>query len=331
MRPAVAIPFAAACLLLARVSVAEPSTVETIALPGGPPVGMDYLALDAAHRRRWVPAGNTGKIDVIDLATRKVSAIDGFATIDSPRPGRPRMGPSSATVAGDTVWVGNRGDNQICGFDAVTLAKKSCIKLAAMPDGVQYVATTRELWVTTPREGTLTIAATGGGAPASIKLPGEPEGYALDADRFYTNLEDKDRTLTIDVKTRKIIADWPAGCGSEGPRGLAVDGKRRLLFVACTDGVVTHDLAKNGAIVQRATTGKGVDNIDYLPARALLFVASREDGKLTTFKVEEGGKLAPARAVATRPGARNAVVDPDGNAYVADSTGGTIVLVPAAR
>jgi hypothetical protein len=289
---------------------------------------MDYLALDAAHHRLWVPAGNTARTDVIDLSTRRLTPIDGFVTSESSRAGRPRMGPSSATVAGDTVWVGNRGDNQICGFDAVTLAKKSCFKLSSMPDGLQYVGTTRELWATTPRDGTLTIVPTGGGPLAAIKLPGEPEGYALDADHFYTNLENKDRTLAIDVKTRKIVADWPAGCGADGPRGLALDGKRHLLFVACTDGVVVHDLAHDGAIVQRGKTGKGVDNIDYLPARGLLFVASREDGKLTTFKVEEGGKLSSWGAVTTRPGARNAVAGPDGTAYLTDSSGGTILVVP---
>jgi hypothetical protein len=103
------------------------------------------------------------------------------------------------------------------------------------------------------------------------------------------------------------------------------------LFVACTDGIVVHDLAHDGAIVQRATTGKGVDNIDYLPARALLFVASREDGKLNTFKVQEGGKLSPIVQAVTRPGARNAVVAPDGTAYIADSAGGTILVVPPPR
>src|SRR2546425_9491860 len=60
----------------------------TIALPGGPPVGMDYLAYDAAHKRVWVPAGNTGNIDVVDVATGKVTAIGGLATAPSKRPDR---------------------------------------------------------------------------------------------------------------------------------------------------------------------------------------------------------------------------------------------------
>src|SRR5437899_3053225 len=113
-----------------------------IALPGGPPVGMDYLAYDAAHQRVWVPAGNTGNIDVVDTATGKVTAISGLPTAPSTRPGRPRMGPSSASVGDGVVWVGNRADDQICGYDAATLQKKSCVKLPSMPDGVQWVGAT---------------------------------------------------------------------------------------------------------------------------------------------------------------------------------------------
>src|SRR5689334_19250929 len=89
-----------------------------ITLPGGPPVGMDYLAYDAGHHRVWVPAGNTGKVDVVDTADGKVTPITGFATAPAPRADRPAMGPSSATVGDGVVWIGNRGDDQVCAFDA---------------------------------------------------------------------------------------------------------------------------------------------------------------------------------------------------------------------
>jgi DNA-binding beta-propeller fold protein YncE len=302
----------------------------TIALPGGPPVGMDYLAYDAAHQRVWVPAGNTGNVDVVDTATGKVTPIGGLPTAPHQRPGRPVTiwGPSSATVGDGVVWVGNRADHQVCAFDAATLAKKSCVKLPSMPDGVQWVGATRELWVTTPESGAITVAAADG-KTAEIKLPGSPEGYALDGARgiFYTNLEDKDRTLAIDIKTRKVIADWPAGCGADGPRGLALDGKRRQLYVACTDGALVLD--EKGKQLGRIKTGKGVDNLDYLAAKKLLYVASREDGQLTIAAAGDDGALKVVAQSPTAPGARNAVVDANGTAYVADSAGGRLIVVKA--
>ncbi len=279
-----------------------------------------------------MPAGNPGNVDVIDVPSGKVTPLGGFPTAPSPRPGRPNMGPSSAAVGDGVVWVGNRADKKVCAFDAKTLAKRACVELASSPDGLQYVASTRELWVTTPRDQSLTLVSAGSKTPASaatIKLEGLPEGYALDGARgvFYTNLEDKDKTLAIDVKTRKVVSTWAPGCGKEGPRGIAIDGARRLLLVACTDGVVTLDLAHDGKVVGRLKTGAGVDNIDYYAPKKLLYVASGRDGTLTVARVADGGALSEVATAPTAKGARNPVVDASGAAYVADSLGGRLIVV----
>jgi DNA-binding beta-propeller fold protein YncE len=241
------------------------------------------------------------------------------------------MGPSSATVGDGVVWVGNRGDNKLCPFDERTLKKGSCIQLSSMPDGVAYVTATHELWATTPQNQTLTIVDEKGVGTATVKVAGAPEGYAVDQKGavFYTNLEDKDQTLAIDVKTRKVVATWSPACGKEGPRGLAIDSARRLLIVACTDGAVTLDLAHEGKVLGRLKTGGGVDNIDYSPERKLLYVAAREDGTLTLASVADGGALSVVATIPTAKGARNAVVDSAGTAYVADSAGGKLIVVKA--
>ncbi len=162
----------------------------SVVLPGVAPIGMDYLAYDAANHRVWVPAGNSGNVDVVDTATGKVTSIGGFVTIASTRPGRPKMGPSSATVGDGVAWVGNRGDNTICSFDLRTLEKRTCVQLRAMPDGIQYVSSTHELWVTTPSTRELVVVDVAAKVPAvttSIKVAGAPEGYAVDIEHgvFY--------------------------------------------------------------------------------------------------------------------------------------------------
>src|SRR6185312_2988442 len=113
------------------------SLAASIALPGGPPVGMDYLAYDAANGRVWVPAGNTGNVDVIDVATGKVTPVGGFPTAPSTRPGRPNRGPSSAAVGDGQIWIGDRADDSVCAVDARTLARGRCIHLpfVACTDG----------------------------------------------------------------------------------------------------------------------------------------------------------------------------------------------------
>lgn len=306
----------------------------SIALPGGPPASMDYLAYDALNDRIWVPAGNTGKVDVIDAKTGKLTAIDGFATATiKAGDGSDRLvGPSSATVGDGVVYVGNRANSTVCAFDAKTLEKKGCVVLPSMPDGLAFVSTTSEVWVTTPKDDSITFldVKKKGEPKLAGKLSVEgPEGYAVDAARgiFYTNLEDLDRTVAVDVKTRKILATWNPACGKEGPRGLALDVQRRHLFVACAAGVVkTLDASKDGAVLGEVQTGVGLDNIDYLPSKHLVYAVARA-GTLTVADDDAKGKLAKVTSTDTAEGTRVVVVDAAGSAYVADGKGGRVIVI----
>src|SRR5262249_49108361 len=130
--------------------------------------------------------------------------------------------------------------------------KGTCGKLDSMPDGIAYVAKTKEVWVTTPRDKSIRILdAASLVQKAKLDFDGEPEGFAVDAKRgrFYTNLEDKDLTLAIDLASHKTVATWKPTCGVQGPHGLRVDADAGLLFVACSTKVETLDVQHDGAIV----------------------------------------------------------------------------------
>jgi DNA-binding beta-propeller fold protein YncE len=305
-----------------------------VPLPGATgPVSLDYLAIDRAAGRLWVPAGDTGSVDVLDTASGALSRVEGFKVVEREMKGRTRkLGPSSATVGDGVVYVGNRATSEVCAIDAKSLKLGSCFALTSAPDGLQYVAATHELWATTPHEHSLTILDAALKPSAKITVEGDPEGYAVDEGRgvFYTNLEDGDRTLVIDVRKKQVVATWKPGCGEAGPRGIAIDPKRGLVFVACTDHVVVLDAAHDGAILAKADTGAGVDNIDYVESRQELFVAAGKAAQLTIFQVGEKGAL---QAIATGPtaqGARSVVADAAGRAYVIDPTGGRILVLERA-
>ena len=300
-------------------------------LPDGPQrVGMDYLAFDPATSRVWVPAGNTGRVDVVDAKTKTVTAIEGFPTKTV---GDRTQGTSSATVGAGFVYVGNRANDQVCAIDSTTLKLAGCVALQSSPDGLAYVAATQEVWVTTPRATSLTILDVSvPGAPkakAVVALDGKPEGYGVDAvaGRFYTNLEDKNLTLAFDVKTRKEVARFSPGCGTQGPRGLALDTARQLLLVACTDRVVSLNLAQNGKRLSEIVTGEGVDNIDYAPALHRVYAASGKTSTLTIAEVQNDGTFVLHATAPTAAGARVVVVDTTGTAFVADSGGGRLLVV----
>ncbi len=318
-----------------------------IPLPGSTGVvHLDYLAADREAGRVWVPAGETGRVDVVDGRTGAVAAIEGFPTSEDEALGKKVVvGPTAVALGGGAAFIGNRGDGTICTIDERSLRRGSCLPvsaagLAESPDGLAYVAPTRELWATlgAPPIGIrpagpsiLVLDASDPGALAPkgrVDVGGAAEGYAVDASRgvFYTNLVDRDRTLAIDVRTRRIAATWEPGCGREGPRGLAVDTVRNLVFVACTDRVVALDGSRPGAVLGALETGRGVDNIDYLEPRRELFVAAAEAATLTVVRVGDGGSLTPVATGATARFARVVVADGDGRAYVADPAGGRILV-----
>jgi DNA-binding beta-propeller fold protein YncE len=315
-----------------------PYSVRKLPLPGGAnaPILMDYIAFDPGTGSVWAPAGNTGAVDVVDTSTGTVRQISGFPTAEMGTGERKRVvGPSSVTIGKGSVYVGNRGDSTVCAFDPRTLARGACHRLDSSPDGLAFVEPTKEVWVTTPRDKSVRVldAAT---LEEKAKLPfeGNPEGFAVDAahGRFYTNMEDKDQTLAIDLKTRKTVATWKSTCGADGPRGLRVDAAAGHLFVACTARVEVLDTAHGGAVLSSIDTGDGVDDLDYSPATHLLYVGAAKAGQLTIARVDPRGKLSLVAAVKTPVGARNPAVTDKGTVYLAHSAlgglGDLVVVEP---
>lgn len=309
-------------------------TTSTIALPGATADGvvMDYLLYDARTAALWVPAGNTGSVDVIATATSAVHRIEGFATAEVERRGAKRtVGPSVAALGpAGTNFIGNRGDSSICAVDETTLARGACGQLDAMPDGVIFAPSRNEVWVTTPRDRSVrvldaaTLAQT-----ALIKLDGAPEGFAVDATRgrFYTNLEDKDLTLAIDLASHATVATWHPACGEDGPHGIRLLEREGLLLVACDAKLEVLDVGHDGRIVSTLATGAGVDDLDYDPSTRRIFAGGAEAATLTIASLSPTGTLTAAATVPTAPGARNAVLGPAGRIYLAHSHPGEIVVV----
>jgi len=254
-----------AILILLTVTVAAAQqtgsqhyAVKPLPLPGANGLVMlDYFAYEHTSRRLWVPAGNTGSVDVIDTTTDKIERVEGFSVAQVELRGKLRsVGPSSVAIGDGVVYIGSRADSQICVIDARTLKRGECIEfappsagMAAAPDGLIYIAATRELWATSgaPPIGIpaadrsikiLSASRRANLTPAGkIPLPGSAEGYAVDNvhGRFYTNLEETGQTVAIDVRKHTVVSTWHS-CND--PSGVDVDSKRGFVFVACSDHVI---------------------------------------------------------------------------------------------
>jgi DNA-binding beta-propeller fold protein YncE len=317
-------------------------SVRTLPLPDNNAgnVSMDYIAYDSHTNSVWVPGGNTGAVDVVDAATGKVRQISDMPTREvEGRNGAKRvLGPTAVSIGEGVVYIGNRGDSTVCAFDSTSLARIACGHLDSTPDGVAYVAPTKEVWVTTPRDKSIRVLDSKTlDQKAKLTFDGNPEGYAVDAKRgrFYTNMEDKDQTLAIDLKTQKTIATWNPACGKDGPHGLGLDAAAGHLFVACSTLAEVMDVGHDGAVLSKVNTGDGVDDIHYEPATHLLYVGAAREAKLTIARAEEKGQLTVVAQVPTPAGARNATVAKDGTVFLAHGgqaqISGLVVVTPSGK
>jgi len=350
-----ALPTALILLIVTIAAAQEDSSrkfaVKALPLPGASGLVMlDYFAYDRASQRLWVPAGNTGSVDVIDTATGEIKRVEGFSVAEVEFRGKRRpVGPSSVAIGEGVVYVGSRADSRICAVDSHTLKLGDCIAfaapsagLAAAPDGLIYIVATRELWATSgaPPIGIpaadRSIKIFSASQPANlvaagkIPLPGSAEGYAVDNVHglFYTNIEEAGQTVALDARKRTVVSTWRS---CDDPSGVAVDSKRGFVFVACSDHVIVLDTAHDGRLAGSIPTGAGVDNIDYSENTGLLYAAAAEAAQLTIAGVDDHGRPTPLARVPTTKGARSVVAGANGRAYLIDPLGGRILKVQPNR
>jgi DNA-binding beta-propeller fold protein YncE len=318
-----------------------------IALPGASGVvSLDYFAYDRSTGKLWVPASNTGNVDVIDENSDVVSQVTGFKTGEVELRGRKvTLGPTAVSIGDGVVYIGNRGDSSLCVIDAQTLKREACLQVApasagpaAAPDAVVYVSATKELWVTTgaPPIGIPStdkaIQVFDVSEPRHLKLKtkipldGSAEGYAVDNQRglFYTNIEEAGKTVAIDVRSHKVVSEWKI---HDDLQGLTLDSAHRFLFVACGDHVVSLDVAHGGRVADSLVTGAGLDNIDFSPDKKLLYAAASVTATLSIIEVADDGKFRLKALVPTVKGARGVVAGKGETAYLIDPAEGRILKV----
>jgi len=312
--------------------------LKPIPLPGANGViVLDHLAYDRARGKLWVPASNTGNVDVIDESTDAASQISGFNTDEVELEGhKVRLGPTAVSIGDGVAYIGNRGNSTLSIIDLQTLERGESLQMSpaspetgGSPHGVVYVATSRELWVTTgPGK---SIEVFDASEPRHLKwklripLDGSTEGFAVDNQRgrFYTNIDDMGKTVAIDVRSHKVVSEWDVG--SSDLQGLALDTKRGFLFVACQDHVVSLDIGHDGKVTDSVTTGGGLDDIDFAAEQKVLYAAASVTATLTIAEVSDDGKFHVKALVATAKEARGVIATKGKTAYLIDPAEGRIL------
>lgn len=306
-------------------------SMRPLALPEGKPgIGFDDLQYAGALDRLLVPAGRSGRLDLVDPKSRSITSIEGFSA-KADFGGGHGEGVTSAVYGGGWIFAVDRSSRRLDVVDPKRAVLVGFASLAAGPDYVRWIKRRREIWVTEPDAEQIEVfklPADGPPTPsraAAIRVAGGPESLVISTarGRAYTHLW-KGKTVAIDLSQRSIVATWPNQC--RGSRGIALDDRRGWLLVGCSEGkAVVLDIDHRGRVLGSAATGAGVDVIAYAPALGHLYVPAAKAATLSVLAVAEDGSLSRVAKAPTARGAHCAVADARGDVWVCDPGHGRLL------
>ena len=217
----------------------------------------DYLTADPATHCLYVP--RTTHTMVIDDETGAVVADI---------PGQKNAhGVALAPRAGRGFISDGGGDGAIVVFDLKTNTVLGTLTTLPDTDGIIFDPNSGYVLAVSGRGKALMtlrpdIDPVKGKIDEPIALHGEPEFLAADRNgRAYVNLMTTNEVAVVDLKSRKVLENWPVAPGGS-PVGMAIDEAKGLLFIGCRNPQKLIVMsAKDGKVISDLPIGPTVDAV----------------------------------------------------------------------
>jgi DNA-binding beta-propeller fold protein YncE len=304
-------------LLSARALRAAPQNsgyrvIRTIPLGGEG--GWDYVTVDSAARRIYIPRST--HIMVLDADSGKLVAdIQGMNGLH---------GVAVAPEFDRGFVTGNKTEQEgtIYIFDLKTLKLGSSIKSDSIDtDSLIYDPSTKRVYVNNGDGMNLTVVdAATAKVVGSMAFNANPEAAAADGKgSIFQDYEDKGQVIEYDAMKLTIKNKWPTP-GCDAPVAMAMDKENRRLYVGCrgkgpaAPGVMLVMNADTGKVVASAPIAIGVDGDVFDPATGNVYATCRDsgDGKsgaTYVFHADSPDKISLVATVKTIYGARTVALD----------------------
>jgi len=260
--------------------------------------GWDYVALDSAHGRIFLPRGT--RVMVLDLNGKSVGEIQNTAGVH---------GVALAKEL-DRGFTSNGRSNTMTVFKLSTLEVIKEVKTTGdNPDAILYDPATKQVFTFNGRGKNATVFdANTLEVKGTIPMGGKPEFSVCDGKgKVYVNIEDTSELLALDAKGLKVEARWSIK-PLEEPSGLAFDIAHQRLFSVGSNKLMAVVDAKTGKVLTTLPIGEGCDGAAFDPGTGNAFAANGE-GTLTVVRANRKGDYAVVGSVPTKKGARTLVVD----------------------
>ena len=273
---------------------------------------LDHLAIDTAGQRLFVAAEDNGTLRVIDLKTGKLErTVKGFKN------------PHSILYLPDQseLYVTD-GSKAVQVLDSKTFAVKKTIPTTPGADSIGVDPKNHILYTITggkdvPMNHSALTEIDTKSARLVKELPIDAihvEAMALEESgpRLFVNVTDKNYLAVIDRGSGKITAQWRiAEARQNAP--IAFDEAHQRLFVVCRDpGTLVVLDSKSGRSVASFKTGARADEAIFDKAHHRIYVTAGE-GKIYPYDEVDADHFKPVSPIASAPGAKTALLSPDGN------------------
>jgi DNA-binding beta-propeller fold protein YncE len=298
---------AAALLLLGAgpAPAAEPATLEliqTIPLKGAPG-RLDHAAIDSKHGRLFVANLSNNSLDVVDLKAGKlVKQV----------PGQKKIQGIAYAPDLDRIFVGNGVGGEGNVFDGRDYKLLKSIRLPGA-DNVRYLARRGLVYVGHADKALSAIDARALEVKATIKLPGRPEGFQLEAKRprLYMNTVDPTRLVVVDTDKNEVLHRYPLKLADRA-YPLALDEANHRLFIGCRNKpcVVVMD-SESGKEVASVPLPEDIDDLFYDAKNKRLY-ASCGAGVLAVVRQRDADRYEVVEKIPTVKLARTCFFDPAG-------------------
>ena len=270
--------------------------------PVGGQGSWDYLTADPETHRLYIP--RTTHTMVIDSESgRTIADIPGQLAAH---------GVALAPAFGRGFISDGGGEGSVIIFDLKTNAVLGSLQALPDTDGIIYDTFGKQVLAVSGRGKALMtfkpdIDPRNGRIEAPILLNGEPEFLAADpAGKAYVNLMTTDQVAVIDLKTRKVLANWPVAPGG-APVGMAIDTQNGRIFIGCRNPQKLIVMStSNGEVLADLPIGPSVDAIKFLEGEVF---ATTADSQLSIAAETTPNTFAIVQTVKTGEGARTMALD----------------------
>jgi YVTN family beta-propeller protein len=268
----------------------------------------DHFAIDLQGHRLFVAATGNHSVEVIDLATNKVSeSITGL--------GKPHG--LVWVAATQSLYVADGALGELRFYRGRPFKLDGKIKLSNDADDMVLDDATHALYVGHGGANTANPARIGVldldtfALKADIPTAAHPEALDINAKghRVFANIADAGEVAVIDSATNDLTAHWKLQQASNNVP-MAYDADHGLLFIACRAPATLLALdATSGSELARLPTGSGADDLFYDAALHRVYVISGT-GEVDAYQLDADRKLKPLQVLTSAPGAKTALFVP---------------------